>query len=127
MVIQQDDQAPATQRDIRLLQRDIAFLRSNMVTKKDIAEMVTRKDIVDMATKQDFAYLMEQLGGLYLANERWKDEMMETMEKWKKEIIHEFKVFAEDMMHDFKGAFSDKLQQHEDRLVRLEQREGVAL
>lgn len=48
------------------------------------------------------------------------------MERDKKEIIHEFYVVAEDIKHDFKGAFHDKLEQHNDRLLRLEQHVGLA-
>lgn len=62
---------------------------------------------------------MEQMGKYY---EKTHQEMAE----WKEEIIHEFHVVAEDIKHDFKGAFHDKLAQHDDRILRLEQHAGFA-
>lgn len=71
------------------------------------------------ATKQDITLLMEQMGTYY---EKTHREMVE----WKKEIIHEFHVVAEDIKHDFKGAFKGKLEQHDDRILCLEQHVGLA-
>lgn len=47
------------------------------------------------ATKQDIQMLMEEIGKLYDANQRWKDEIIQTQQAWKDEIIHEFKVVLE--------------------------------
>ncbi len=73
------------------------------------------------ATKQDIKMIMDQIGKLYDANERWKDEILEQQKEWKEEIVHEFKVVAEDFRHDAMGANKDRIENHEDRIVRLEQ------
>jgi hypothetical protein len=36
-----------------------------------------------------------------------------------------FDFVAENIKHDFQGAFKDKLEQHEDRIVRLEEHAGL--
>jgi hypothetical protein len=77
------------------------------------------------ATKKDVQLLMEEIGKLYVANERWKDEILDKNEAWKDEIVHEFKVVAEDLRHDLLGVHKDKIENHEDRLVRLERHVGV--
>jgi hypothetical protein len=78
------------------------------------------------ASKEDIALLMEQMGSYYDRTERRIVELEETlearMERSKEETIHEFKVVAEDIRHDFRGAFHDKLEQHDERIVRLERR-----
>ncbi len=96
---------------------------------------MTRDDTAP-ATKQDIRLLMDEIGKLYAANERWKDEladrteswtveMSERMEAWKGEVKEHFDVVAENIRHDFRGAFSDKLDQHEGRLLRLERQAGL--
>ncbi len=77
------------------------------------------------ATKQDIALLMNEIGKLYSANEGWKEDLTEKMEAWKEEVKEHFDVVAENIKHDFRGAFSDKLAQHEDRIVRLETEAGL--
>lgn len=88
------------------------------------------------ATKKDITMLMTEIGKLYEANERWKDEILESSEQWKNEIIManekwkdeikaHFDFVAENIKYDFKGAFKDKVEQHEDRLVRLEEHVGT--
>lgn len=67
------------------------------------------------ATKADIAALMDQIGKLYDANEGWKEE-----------VLRHFDVVAEQIKHDFNGAFSDKVEQHEERLLRLEEHVGLA-
>ncbi|OGJ58141.1 hypothetical protein A3H22_00080 [Candidatus Peribacteria bacterium RIFCSPLOWO2_12_FULL_55_15] len=41
-------------------------------------------------------------------------------------LVQHFNVVAENLVHDFKGIFKDRLEQHEDRIVRLEQHVGLA-
>lgn len=81
------------------------------------------------ATKEDVKGIMEYLvrnDGRTSSLEKRMDTLEQKMEKDKKEIIHEFHVVAEDIKHDFKGAFHDKLEQHEDRILRIEQHVGLA-
>ena len=81
------------------------------------------------ATKEDVKGIMEYLvrnDARTSSLEKKMDVLEKKMERDKKEIIHEFHVVAEDIKHDFKGAFHDKLEQHEDRIVRLEQNMGLA-
>ncbi|MBI1812667.1 hypothetical protein HY285_05765 [Candidatus Peregrinibacteria bacterium] len=77
------------------------------------------------ATKQDIRMIMEEIGKLYDANEGWKDEILEANEGWKEEIIHEFKVVGESIRHDAMGSNKDRIEQHEDRIKRLENHTGL--
>jgi hypothetical protein len=81
------------------------------------------------ATKQDIQLLMEEMGKLYAANERWKNEIIDEVDgrivASEERTKRHFEVVAEDIKHDFQGAFHDKLQQHEERLARLEQHAGL--
>ncbi|MEK7136660.1 MAG: hypothetical protein AAB853_00075 [Patescibacteria group bacterium] len=79
-----------------------------------------KKDDAAPATKKDVSLLMRAIGRSYDANEKWKDEILGANEKWKDEIIGEFHIIVGQLRHDFKGAFADKLQQHENRIVRVE-------
>lgn len=68
---------------------------------------------------------MDQMGNYYQKTEQRFTDMEEKMEEWKEEIVHEFRIVAENIKHDFQGAFHDKLEQHENRIVRLESRVGL--
>lgn len=57
--------------------------------------------------------------------EQKMDALEQKMERDKKEIIHEFHIVAEDIKHNFQGAFHDKLEQHGDRILRIERRVGL--
>lgn len=67
------------------------------------------------ATKQDIRLLMDEIGKLYQANEKWKEELKQH-----------FDVVAENLIHDFRGALNDKIQNHENRIVLLEQQVRLA-
>jgi len=76
------------------------------------------KDDTSPATKADIKSLMDSIGRLYDANEKWKDQ-----------IIDHFQIVAEDIRHDLKGANHDEIQSlkntkddHERRLQTLEVR-----
>ncbi len=88
------------------------------------------------ATKQDIAMLMQEIGKLYDANERWKDDLHDDMERWrnelrgdverwKEEVKLHFDAAAENLAADFRGALSDKIDQHENRIARLEKHAGL--
>ena len=62
---------------------------------------------------------------LYQANERWKNEILDANKEWKEEIKHHFEFVAENLLHDFRGAKQDKIEQHEDRIARLERHAGL--
>ena len=73
---------------------------------------------------------MEQIGKYHQQTEQRFADMEERMEKRMEERItkegketrHHFDVVAENIKHDFlHGALPDKIEQHEDRIVRLEQ------
>lgn len=87
------------------------------------------------ATKQDVHLLMKQVGTHYdKTDQRLRgverrvdelgkrvDELGGNMEQWKDEIIGQFHIITGQLRHDFKGAFADRLQQHEERITRLEE------
>lgn len=82
------------------------------------------------ATKLDIELLMKDIGNLYIANERWKNEVLEKMDKrfeahgkkLMKEIKLYFDVTAENMLHDFRGGWNDKFVDHDRRITVLEQK-----
>ncbi|MCF7845149.1 MAG: hypothetical protein K9M03_04975 [Kiritimatiellales bacterium] len=68
------------------------------------------------ATKKDIKILMDEIGKLYDANLKWKEE-----------ITRHFDVVAENMHHDLLGAHKDDIENlknakndHEQRIHRLE-------
>lgn len=68
------------------------------------------------ATKDDIKQLMESIGRVYDANQRWANE-----------IVRHFDVTVETIRHDLLGANKDRIEDHEDRITRLERRAGVTL
>ncbi len=74
------------------------------------------------ATKDDIQMLMGEIGKLYDANERWKDEILGTNQQRKEEIKRHFDLTVETIRHDLQGANRDRIENHEDRIVRIEQR-----
>jgi hypothetical protein len=79
------------------------------------------------AMKADIKLLMESIGRLYDANERWKDEVIGAQERWKDEIKRHFDLKVETIRHDLLGANKDRIENHEHRITRLERRTGAAL
>jgi hypothetical protein len=72
------------------------------------------KDSKAPATKQDIQLLMTAIGKLYDANEQWKEELK-----------HHFDLTAETIRQDVQGANKDRIEDHENRIVRLEEHTGV--
>ena len=67
---------------------------------------------------------MEEIGKLYDANERWKNEILTANARWKEEILTHFDLVAETMRYDLLGAHKDRIENHEDRIRRLERHAG---
>lgn len=67
------------------------------------------------ATKADIQMLMEQIGMLYDANQRWKSEIMEH-----------FDLTVENIRHDLQGARRDEIESIKDDVQRLKQHAGFA-
>lgn len=59
---------------------------------------------------------MGEIGKLYDANERWKNE-----------LLRHFDVAVETIRHDLRGAHRDRMENHEQRITRLEQRAGLGV
>ena len=79
------------------------------------------KDDQTPATKADITALMDSIGKLYDANERWKEELKE-----------DFRLVIEDLRHDVLGARHDKVELLDNRtrdldkrVTRLETRVGL--
>lgn len=88
-----------------------------------------------VATKADITMIMNEIGKLYDATERWKrdlrDEMFGIMDNWKTSMLGEIKehfdLTSENIRHDLAGAnrgkievLSDRSENHERRIGRLE-------
>ena len=69
------------------------------------------KDDQSPATKADVAALMESIGTLYAANERWKEELKE-----------DFRLVIEDLRHDVVGIQHDKVEMLDERTRTLDKR-----
>jgi len=65
------------------------------------------------ASKADIRMMMGQMGDCYSKTEV-------QIADFKEEIVHEFKIITEQLRHDLLGTHKDKIENHEDRLVRLE-------
>jgi len=85
------------------------------------------------ATKQDIFLVMQEIGKLYDANERWKNEIIDAAGEWKDDMLHKmdtwknetkqhFDLVAENLKYDFLGAHKDRIENHEDRIRRLERK-----
>ena len=92
--------------DIKIMKGDISDLKS------DVSSM-----------KTDVQQLTHAVRDLYDHSAKWKDE-----------IIRHFDVVAEDIRHHLQGANRDEIEflkdsktDHEQRIVHLEKRAGVAV
>jgi len=126
----------------------LAKVASNVtVLKKDVA--VLKKDVSTLKTdvsalKSDVSILKTDVASLKIDMSTLREEMLHTHEAvmrhgediqvWKDEIVHEFHVVVENLRHDLLGAFKDHTvtldnarKDHEQRIVRLELIEGIAL
>lgn len=144
----EDLQAFATKDDLLAFatKRDLEAF----ATKEDLEAFATKEDLCELqegilvemdkriearapATKTDVQMLMDEIGKLYIANERWKNDILDSMdekldmrfEKFGKQLVDQFAVIAENMYYDFTGAEKDKVTDHERRIVVLERRAGV--
>lgn len=81
-----------------------------MATKKDLQAMEKR-------TKKD----------LQAVEKRLTEATKKDLQAMETRLVQHFNVVAENLVHDFKGIFKDRLEQHEDRIVRLEQHVGLAV
>lgn len=81
--------------------------------------MVTSDDVP--ATKKDLRQFVKHMEGIVGDIER-------HMVKENEETRRHFDVVYENMRHDLlKGALNDKVEQHEDRIQRLEEHTGLVV
>jgi hypothetical protein len=86
------------------------------------------------ATKADIGMLMDEIGRLYDANQRWKDEIIGTLDERidsriaasEKRMQHHFGLAVENIRAELVGANKDRIENHEGRIARLEDRIGLA-
>ena len=87
-------------------------------------------DVQVPATKADIQMLMEQMGKLYDASEQWKEEVITTLDERidgkigqsEERMKHYFDLTVETIRHDLLSANKDRIENHEDRLRRLERK-----
>jgi hypothetical protein len=70
------------------------------------------------ATKEDIRLLMEQIGTYYSKTQEQIAEMEER-------VMRHFDLTVETIRHDLLGANKDKIENHEDRIRRLERHTGL--
>jgi hypothetical protein len=86
------------------------------------------------ATKADVRMLMDEIGKLYDANKRWKDEVIRELDgridgkitASETRTKEHFDLAVENIRAELVGANKDRLENHEDRITRLEVRVGQA-
>ena len=102
-------------------------VKSQAVTKKDLQDFATKKDLEAFATKKDLH------DGLLDLDRRFQREMQKQSVIWsqklRKEIVADFRVITGELAYDYRGIFKDRTEQisdrvnnHEDRLQRIESR-----
>ena len=118
--------APATRQDITLLKLDITLLKQDLsVFKQDTAILIQnvtepmQKDI--NLLKQDVGILKKDVGMLTQTVGTLMEQMTESEER----IKRYFDVTVENLMYDFTGAKKDRIENHEDRIRRLERHNGL--
>ena len=88
------------------------------------------------ATKLDIRLLMEEIAKLYVANERWKEELKESVAASEPRMALHFaeteqnmKLYfyfsVETIRHDLIGANRDEISGIKGRLTRVEQKVGI--
>ena len=78
------------------------------------------------ATKTDIAMLMSEIGKLYDANHRWKDEITRQIGDSEQRTKRHFDLAVEHIRAELLGARKDAIENQADRIVRLEQHVGLA-
>lgn len=131
-----DDNAPATKGDLRLFSEELTASTKNGLQeqKSELLEEIDKRiEAHSPATKTDIQMLMDEIGKLYIANERWKDDVLDKIDEkldlrfatWEKRLIDQFGVIAENLYYDYFGVEKDRVKDHEKRIVVLERRAGV--
>jgi len=106
--------------DVCILKQDVGTLKSDVtILKSDFSSL--KSDVSSIKT--EIQLLNDAVRNLYDANKEWKDE-----------IIRHFDVVAENIRHDLLGANRDEIEvlknsksDHEQRIVHLEKRAGIAV
>jgi hypothetical protein len=83
--------------------------KHNLATKEDIRLL-----------REDMKFVMEQMGTYYSRTEGQIADLKDEMVEWKDAVVLQFQVIAEDLRHDLIGIHKDKIEDHEQRLIRLE-------
>lgn len=82
------------------------------------------------ATKEDVRGIMEYLArnesNIFDVRKRL-EELEKCAREDKEDIKRHFDVVAENLLYDFKGALNDKIQNHENRIVRIEEHVGLSV
>lgn len=79
------------------------------------------------ATKADIKLLMDSIGKLYDANEKWKNEAIGETKRMKDEIKSHTDLGIELLRADLLDAKKDRIENHEGRLRKLEQHTGLVV
>ena len=75
--------------------------------------------------KQFMGHVTSLIGDLENRMEHKVETLADQMEAWKIQVALHFDTVAENLKSDFRGALSDKIGQHEDRIVALEEHVGI--
>ena len=78
------------------------------------------------AAKSDIQMLMTEIGKLFDANERWKDELEEKVVVSEVRMKSQFDLSVENIRAELVGANRDRIESHEIRISRLERHAGIA-
>lgn len=77
------------------------------------------------ATKLDIHLLMAQIGDYYDRTENRMTDLERKIQESEERTKRHFDVVAETMRHDYLGAHKDRIENHENRIRRLEEHSGL--
>jgi hypothetical protein len=126
----ENGQEPATKHDIRLVQKEVVELRTEL--KQDIVELRTelKQDIVELRTelKQEMLGLRQDMEQMRTESQHAYDDLKETMRDGQTELLRAFYSFAQTTDAKLKDtetsdiALRQRLTAVEVRLTEIEKR-----
>jgi len=102
---------------IEILAKDLRSDMTKFATKEDLKGL--KKEMKSFATKQDLKRMVDAISMKFVeVNNEMKKEIHNDILSFKDDIVHDY-VKVQDDFVVVKG-WSDKIEDHEERIVRLE-------
>ncbi len=82
--------------------------------------VATKDDLIQLENK-----LLNKIGGIRAYVDQSALETRMYIDGKMEQQFQRFQVVAENLVYDFRGAHTDKISQHEDRILTLERHTGL--